>query len=472
MTNDTDLRQQGNREKRWVALFSVLAAVFLTLLKLIVGLLTGSLGILSEAAHSGLDLVAAAVTFLAVRVSGRPADREHTYGHGKVENLSALFETVLLLITCAWIVYEALQRLFFKSVEVEASVAGFAVMGITIVVDTVIARALARTGKRYNSQALEADALHFSTDVWSAWVVIAGLGLVYLSEVLGVAWLAKADALAALGVAAIVVYVSLQLGKRTIEGLLDAVPAKLLDEVAWAARVVGVEEVKRVRVRRSGPETFADITLTVSRDLAFERAHDVATQVEEAVHQLLPGADVMVHVEPSPAQEEGFLTQIRRLAARQGLSIHGVRVYDVLGQRSVELHLEVDDSLRVDEAHAQATAFEETVRQSLPSLHQIITHIEPVGEDVAMHQATSADEGQILQVLHALCEEKALPCYPHKVTTHRIAGELSLSFHCHTNPDTSIRDAHALTEQVEQELRRRLPSLGRVVIHIEPPDAG
>jgi len=472
MADDLSLRQRGNREKRVVALFSVLAAVFLTLLKLIVGLLTGSLGILSEAAHSGLDLVAAAVTFLAVRVSSRPADREHTYGHGKVENLSALFETVLLLITCVWIIYEALQRLFFKSVEVEASFAGFAVMGITIVVDTAIARALAKTGKQYNSQALEADALHFSTDVWSAWVVIGGLGLVFLSELWGVTWLAKADALAALGVAAIVVYVSLQLGKRTIEGLLDAVPAKLLDEVAWAARVVGVEEVKRVRVRRSGPETFADITLTVSRDLTFEVAHEIASRAEEAVHQLLPGADVMVHVEPVRSQDEGFLDQIRRLAARQGLNIHGVRLYDVLGQRSLELHLEVDDSLRVDEAHAQATTFEETVRQSLPAIHQIVTHIEPVGDGVAMRQATATDEGQILQLLHSLCEEKGLPCYPHKVTTHRIAGELSLSFHCHTDPNTSIRDAHALTEQVEQELRSRVPNLGRVVIHIEPPDAG
>jgi cation diffusion facilitator family transporter len=177
---DVDSHQRADREKRWVALSSVLAAVFLTTMKLVVGLMTGSLGILSEAVHSGLDLAAAAMTLFAVRVSGRPADREHTYGHGKVENLSALFEAVLLLVTCVWIIYEAIQRLFFKHVVVEASIWAFLIMGISIVVDFSRSRALARVAKKYDSQALEADALHFSTDIWSSSVVIVGpIGLAW-----------------------------------------------------------------------------------------------------------------------------------------------------------------------------------------------------------------------------------------------------------------------------------------------------
>ena len=211
----------ADREKKNVALSSVLAAVFLTLMKLIVGIMTGSLGILAEVAHSGLDLVAAIVTLFAVRASGKPADSEHTYGHGKIENLSALFETLLLLITCAWIIYEAIQRLFFKSVEIEASIWGFLVMIFAIGIDVSRSRALARVAQKYDSQALEADALHFSTDVWSSTVVIVGLGLVKLSEWLHLPWLVKADAVAAMGVAGIVIYVSLQLGRRTIAGLLD-----------------------------------------------------------------------------------------------------------------------------------------------------------------------------------------------------------------------------------------------------------
>ena len=198
------IHTSADREKHMVALSSVLAAVFLTAMKIVVGLLTGSLGILSEAAHSGLDLVAAAVTYFAVRVSGRPPDFEHPYGHGKIENLSALFETLLLLLTCVWIFYEAIQRLFFKNVEVETSIWAFVIMAISIGVDFTRSRALARAAKKYDSQALEADALHFSTDIWSSSVVIAGLGLVWLAENLGIEWLKHADAVAAMGVAVIV----------------------------------------------------------------------------------------------------------------------------------------------------------------------------------------------------------------------------------------------------------------------------
>ena len=465
---DVDSHQRADREKRWVALSSVLAAVFLTTMKLVVGLMTGSLGILSEAAHSGLDLAAAAMTLFAVRVSGRPADREHTYGHGKVENLSALFETVLLLVTCVWIIYEAIQRLFFKHVVVEASIWAFLVMGISIVVDFSRSRALARVARKYDSQALEADALHFSTDIWSSSVVIVGLALVRLADWLGMEWLAKADALAAMGVAGIVIYVSVQLGQRTIAALLDAVPAGIRDEVIRAVRVPGVREVKRVRVRRSGPEAFADVTLTVSRDLPFEQAHDIATTAEASVRKILPGADVVVHVDPVRAEDEGVVTTARLLAAQHGLGVHDIRAYDVAGRRSLEVHLEVSDSLRVAEAHEQATAFEKVLRQALPGIGQVVTHIEPAGNEATMPRATPAEEAQVLRVLQTLPTQAGIHCHPHEVAVHRVAGELSVSFHCAMNASAAITDAHTLTERVEQLLYARVPNLGRVVIHVEP----
>lgn len=468
-----DLRRQADKEKQRVALSSVIAAVFLTTTKLVVGLMTGSLGILSEAAHSGLDLVAALVTLFAVRVSGRPADREHTYGHGKVENLSALVETGLLLVTCVWIIYEAIQRLFFKSVEVEASVWAFLIMGVSIVVDLSRSRALARVAKKYDSQALEADALHFSTDIWSSSVVILGLVLVRLSDWLDLEWLVKGDALAAMVVAGIVVYVSLQLGRRTIAGLLDEIPAGTRDEVIGAIRrVPGVLEVKQVRLRRSGPQAFADVTLTVSRDTNFERTHDIAGMAEAAVHKIVPGADVVVHVEPVASDDEGLLTAVRLLADRQGLAAHGIRIYDVPGSRSLELHLEVDDSLRVVEAHEQATAFEEALRAALPEIDNIVTHIEPAGDTTAMRRATPEDEIRVLQVLKALPKESGIDCHFHEITMHRVGGELSISFHCMMDAGTAIADAHTLTEQVEGVLRSRVPNLGRVVIHVEPSGAG
>ena len=471
--NELDSNQRADQEKRLVALSSVLAAVFLTTMKLVVGLMTGSLGILSEAAHSGLDLAAAVVTLFAVWVSGRPADREHTYGHGKVENLSALFEALLLLVTCVWIIYEAIQRLFFKHVVVEASVWAFLTMGVSIVVDLSRSRALARVARKYDSQALEADALHFSTDIWSSSVVIVGLVLVRLADWLGVPWLVKADALAAMGVAGIVIYVSVQLGQRTVSALLDAVPTGVRDEVIGAVRrVPGVLEIGRVRVRRSGPEAFADMTLTISRDVPFEQAHDIATMAETAVRKVLPGADVVVHMDPVRSGDEGVVTSVRLLAARYGLGAHSIRTYDVAGRRSLEVHLEVSGTLRVAEAHEQATAFEKALRQALPGIGHIVTHIEPSGDETATRRATPAEEAQVLQVLQALPAETGIHCHPHEVAVHRTAGELSVSFHCVMSAGAAITDAHTLTEQVEQLLRAQVPDLGRVVIHVEPSNAG
>jgi cation diffusion facilitator family transporter len=286
-------------EKRLVALSSVAAAVVLTSMKVVVGLATGSIGILSEAAHSGLDLLAAAVTLWAVRASAMPADEDHPYGHGKIENFSALFETGLLLATCVWISYEAVKRLAFEPAHVEATPWSFAIMAVSIVIDVSRSRALARAARKYRSQALEADALHFSTDVWSSAVVIAGLSCVWASDRFSVPWLATADAVAALGVAAIAVLVGIRLGKKSVDDLLDAAPAGLLERVAHAAAVPGVVTVSQVRVRRSGPQTFADVTLQVERGLTLEAAHDVAHAAEEAIGRAVHEVDVVVHAEPA-----------------------------------------------------------------------------------------------------------------------------------------------------------------------------
>lgn len=279
----------------------MLAAVGLTAFKTIVGLTTGSLGILAEAAHSGLDLVAALITLLAVRTSGKPADEQHLYGHGKVENLSALFETLLLLVTSIWIIYEAIQRIFFKSVIIDVSVWAFVVMGVSIVVDINRSRMLYRVAQQHNSQALEADALHFRTDIWSSSVVIVGLiGVKVAESVPGLAFLHKADAVAAWGVALIVAYVSLQLGLRTVQALLDVAPHGMVDEITRRVEAIpGVIDCHHVRLRHSGPYLFVDLHVRVNGQLSLREAHAITEQIESSIRDMVPGADVTVHAEPA-----------------------------------------------------------------------------------------------------------------------------------------------------------------------------
>jgi len=290
----------AEREKRWVAMTSFWAALGITLFKIVVGVLTGSLGILAEAAHSGLDLVAAAATWVAIRIAGKPADADHPYGHGKVENLSALFATLLLLVTCAAILYGAIERLFFTEVAVEVTAWSFLAMGTSIVVDASRSRALGRAARKHHSQALEADALHFATDIWSSAAVIVGLVCVKLSQ-WQPAWavLRHADALAALLVAVIALWITATLGLRTIRALLDAAPAGLAPRiVAAVAALPGVEDCHQVRIRSSGPRLFVDMHVRVDGNQPLTQVHVLTEEIQQAVRAIAPTADVTVHAEP------------------------------------------------------------------------------------------------------------------------------------------------------------------------------
>lgn len=465
----------ADREKSQVALASLLAAVLLTLMKLVVGLATNSLGVLSEAAHSGFDLVAAGVTLWAVRISGQPADREHTYGHGKFENLSALFETLLLLATCLWIIYESLARILFREdVIVEANAWAFLVVIVSIGVDFSRSRALMRMAKKHQSQALEADALHFSTDIWSSTVVLVGLSGVVLGERWQLDWLMKADAVAALGVALIVIYVSVRLGRSAVDELLDRVPKNLQEELATAAASVpGVEEIKQMRVRRSGAHVFVDVTLTVDGTAALVGAHEIADQTESALRGLLPAADVVVHVEPAALATTDVPVLVRALASHHHMGTHGIRLYEEHGQLCLELHLEVEPSLRLEEAHLQATEFEASLRDRVSGLSRIVTHIEPAAPPSGPEQAEPVAqrdhrESLVHQAIHEYFRRDHRLAEPHHVIVQVVAGELSVSLHCRLDPDMAIVDAHEISRQLEDHLRQRVPCLARVTVHVEP----
>jgi cation diffusion facilitator family transporter len=290
----------AEREKRWVAMTSFWAALGITLFKVVVGMLTGSLGILAEAAHSGLDLVAAGATWVAIRIAGKPADADHPYGHGKVENLSALFATVLLLATCAGILYGAVGRLFFTDVPVEVTVWSFLAMATSIVVDYSRSRALGKAARKHHSQALEADALHFETDIWSSAAVIVGLACVKLGQ-WHPAWTAlrHADALAALLVAVIALWITATLGLRTIRALLDAAPAGLAPRIVAAVEALpGVEDCHKVRIRPSGPRVFVDMHVRADGNQTLAQVHALTEEIQQTVRVILPTADVTVHAEP------------------------------------------------------------------------------------------------------------------------------------------------------------------------------
>lgn len=455
-------------EKRSVAGNSVLAAIAITTLKIVVGVTTGSLGILSEAAHSGLDLIAAIITFFSVRVSDKPADADHQYGHGKVENFSAFIETGLLLLTCVWIIYEAIRRLFFKHVEIEPTGWAFVVMMLSIGVDIWRSRALGRIAEKYDSQALEADALHFSTDVWSSGVVILGLLLVLMGRVLHVDWLRDADPVAALVVAGIVVHVSWRLARKTIDALLDAAPAgvrsKIIDAVG---RVQGVIEVDRVRIRRAGNRYFADVSVGLARTVTFQHSGQVAAAVTDAVHRVLPDADVTVNSIPRADRTENIFDQIRAVATRHNLNVHDVSVQDLHGRLHVEQHLELDERLSLKDAHDRVTALEAEMRDEVPEITSILTHIESepatiepgdeILRDAALERRLKATAAEFPEVLDM-----------HEIEIKRVRGRLYVSCHCTLADDLPLSRVHDIQTDLEIRFKQDAPELFRVLIHPEP----
>jgi len=455
-------------EKRAVAQNSVFAAVAITVLKVVVGLTTGSLGILSEALHSGLDLVAAVITLVSVRVSDKPADADHQYGHGKVENFSAFIETGLLLLTCAWIVWEAGKRLFFHSVEIEPSIAAFAVMGFSIAVDLWRSRALKRVADKYESQALFADALHFRTDVWSSSVVILGLALVGIGQRYEIRWLRVADPLAALAVAGVVVSVSWRLARQTIDALLDAAPTGIRNEIIGAvSKVDGVLEVDRVRIRKAGNRYFADLSIGLNRGVTFQRSEQVTHEVADMVERILPEADVVVHPVARAVSSENIFDRIRAVATSSNLNVHDISIQDFHGRLHVEQHLELDERLPLKDAHDRVSELEADMKGKIPEIASILTHIE--SEPATIENAEELEENSELErKMKVAVSEFPNILDMHEVIFKRVGDKLYVSCHCTMPDDLPLAKVHDLMTALEIRLKQLDPELFRVLIHPEP----
>jgi cation diffusion facilitator family transporter len=451
-------------EKEKAALVSIAASAGLTAAKAAIGLLTGSLAILSEAGHSLIDLAATVLTYFAVRVSGKPADAEHQYGHGKVESVTALAETAFLFVLAAVVVFEAAQRLLGeRTVAVEASPAAFFIIAASIAVDFLRARALDRVAKRTLSQALEADALHFRSDMVSSIAVLVGLVGVALGY-------PRADAAAATVVAIFICVAGWRLGRRTIDTLTDTAPAGVSERIAAIARgVPGVVAVERVRARPAGAVLFVDLGVGVSRTLPLDRVSAIKERLTGAIRAEIPQAEVTITTEPRALDDETVRERVMLIARNNGLAVHHVAVQAIAGRLSVSADLEVEGTLALAAAHDIASRLEEAIREELGPEVEVETHIEPLpaivvaGSDAA---ATRVDE--VRQVLAALGAEIANLSEVHDVRVRETTDGEIVNFHCRVDPGLSVAAVHDMVDGLERGLRRRFPTIARVIGHAEP----
>jgi cation diffusion facilitator family transporter len=454
---------EATLEKKRVALSSVIAALAITTLKLIVGLETNSLGILSEAAHSGLDLVAALITLMAVTIADRPPDKDHMYGHGKIENLSAFSETLLLLVTCGWIIYEAVERLVSRTALVDANVWGYGVIALSIIIDFSRSRALRRAAKKHKSQALEADALHFSSDIWSSLVVLIGLVFVNLGQPL-------IDSVAAIIVALLVLIVTYRLGKRTIDALMDRVPEGLYDElVELVGQVEGVSSVKLIRIRPSGPRTFVDTTVAIPRTLPFQQAHDVMDNIEKAIQARHQDFDVVVHAEPHEAKDETFAERIRMIIMGKGLGTpHNLEIHRRNKRYHIDFDIEYSKGKMLVEAHNLSAQIEREIRASLPDVEKVTIHMEEYHAGLNEISDDAGLDGQLrAEIGEYITAEKRILRYS-GLTLLKIGTKYNLSVDCQFDRTRTLDDTHQIICELEARLYERFKMLRRITIHAEP----
>lgn len=457
-------------EKHSLALTSFLIAVGMTSLKIVVGWFAGSLGILSDAAHSAVDSMAVFLTYLAVRVASKPADTEHTYGHGKIESLTALVQTGVLLLACVWILSETVQRILFKEAEIRAGWWTFGVMALSIVVNFSRSRALARGARKYSSPALEADAAHFSVDLITDIMVILSLVLARVGEACAIPRLAQtADGVAAIGIAAITLHFSLRLGRRAFDTLMDRAPVGVVELVQQeAAKLEGVLDAHRVRVRRSGATIFVDLHVSVARNLSSERSHEITELVEKRIHEIVPHSEVLVHVDPVSTGRETAQDRIRLVARNHARTVHNIHVYRERNRLHADLHLEVSDRLDIRRAHEEASKLEGWLREELPDISSFHVHIEGRSNEVGSGEDVTAKEARLVEAVKRLVSRHSEIVDAHNIHVRAIGGRPCIFLHCAFAEESPIARVHELSTQIEDALRAEFPNLGRIVLHAEP----
>lgn len=460
---------EHSAEKRRVALHSMMAATAMTVLKLAAGILSGSLGVLSDAAHSGLDLAGAALTFLSVRVSDKPADEDHTYGHGKVENISSFVEAGLMAISCAWIIFEALSRMINHTVQLHHSIWPVLVLLTSIAVDYWRSRELRAVARRTGSPALETDAFHFASDIWSTLAVLAGLGASWMGARYNIDWLRYADPFAAIVVSLMILRLTLHLTRETVGALTDQIPAETRNRVvSEVASVEGVLAVEQARVRRSGAAYFADLTLALPRRSTFEHTGELVRAATEAVHRALPQADVVIHTVPRTNHAESVFDRVRAVAARNNVSVHELSVQSHKGRLRVEQHVELDENMPLLQAHSFVSAMEEEILRDAPEIDSVLTHIESEPATIERTQEIALDDRRLEDALRAAAAQMAEIVDVHELTVLRAGDHIDVSCHCTLPDQLSMSRVHEVITALEDRFKAECPEVSRVTIHPEP----
>jgi len=451
-----------------VAMNSLYAAVIITIIKILAAYFSGSLGVLSEVFNSAIDIFVCLVTILSIKYSSRPPDADHNYGHEKVESFSALFQVFILFITASYIIYEAAVRLFGnKNVEVKINIWIFLALIVSMVIDFYRARILRKIARETKSNALEADALHFSSDILSSGVVIIGLILVYFN-------ISKtADTIAALIVTGVIIYLGFKLSKKSIDSLMDRVPAGLYEKVKYETLLIkGVEDIKSFRIRSSGSKIYIDMVILISRLVPFSKAHDIMDSVEKKINELIENADVVIHSEPVETKSETINDKIRMIVNEFGLKCHDIFSHRIDNEIYSELHIEVDNTNDLTKAHNEITEIEERIKKEIDVITHLKIHIDEPSEIVFDTKDITENSKEMIREVNNILNESRDVISSSDIHVISTNGKIRVSLTCVFNYIHSFDEVHDIVTVLESKiylnLKENYPKLANVIIHAEP----
>jgi len=452
----------GTHEKKAVAIYSIMAAIFLITAKTAIGLWTGSLAILTDAVHSLLDLGASIITYFSVRISDKPSDREHHFGHGKVESLGALLQILFLLGACVGIILRAVDKIQSHSAEINLNIWAFVVILLSITIDFNRVRALRRVAKKYSSQALAADALHFSADIYVSAVVLLGLVAIKLG-------FPAADPIAAIAVSLFIISTAIRLARRAVDVLLDRAPAETEEIIRQTVRnFPEILDITKLRLRSDGRMTFAEMSLNVDRALTFGRADDLAARLQKALQDRLPAVDATFTLIPASAESEKTADAIRYIVSSFGLTLHHLIISETNEGPFASMHIELPGEITLDEAHSRAGEISARLHKEIPTLKKAVIHTEPSGTDDSCSHKGISNLDFLRDRVKTIVESFPGVADCHNIVLTPLTQGLALSADMRMDGTVTLEQTHQMSEKVEKKLREEITELTSITIHLEP----
>lgn len=458
-----------NKKKYNIALSSMFAAIFIVLIKFLATYLSGSIGVMSELFHSSTDLIATIATIISVKYSSKPPDEMHNYGHEKIESFSALFQVIILVGMCAYLIYESIERII-NHVPVNISIFTFIVILICIFIDISRSRALLKVAKETKSQALEADSLHFSSDVWSSTVVLIGMVFTYFNVS------PLADPISAIIVSILIIIATFRLTKKAFDALMDRVPSGLRETISKEIRSIkSVEGIKTYRIRSSGSKIFIDMVILIARTKLFSQTHEIMDSVERRIKELAPNADIVIHSEPTETQDETINDKIRMIVNNEGFKCHDIFSHKIDKEIYSELHVEIEDTNDLDLAHKKISLLEDKIKKEISVISSIKIHLDEPSELTFDTIDVTSKSNELIRNIENILKEKEYIKKYYDIKVINSNDKLRVSLNCEFDKNITFEEVHdkvtILESKIYLHIKELYPNLSNVIIHAEPTNS-